>query len=635
MNFAVKTMNFAVDTTKKIKDSYLQWTTIRKMASQTDFPHLYTFLMVDEERGEAAVDVFTGMAAPGRHTGNSSSPKPPTPKERKKDKKKKKKKKDKKEKKTKAAPAPVAAKKVELPAGCVDVEITEDMADAATKQDFVVDNDLWVCAIDAEGAAAGAGVTAGMSLVGFGKRALDGHLGNKTATWALVRQAAGGTSYPHVFSFADVDADAGKAAVAAHDEKVAAAAVAHEAATAAAAVAQEAAVAAAADSEAKAAKLKEEIEEALEMLCLNDESTAPLKQRNAIVGAGAGAGVPMALHVSQWLGLRLASAESPIVRLKAMELVIGAFFCCFLLFSAVFCCFLPFVSLFSSVFHCFYAVIDLLGRGSKDMKAALSANCVNAAELSTEFRCEPHPDHGDKPQEKVRIKAQECLFKLQNPGKKWRAPKVKKQKKQPVKPEYVERDYEVTLGPPGMVKQLDEMILEVPSGGLNKAGFSCSPGLWVTMVAPEGLAEDVGVVEGMRLVGFQTERLDRTIDWEKLQEFASKKGAEKREMTFLFTNQPAEEVDYEVTLGPAGFVQQVSFQWKNPDFLLKNPDFLLKSPDFLFKNLDFLLKNVGIIMKQAGEISFDCGPAEAPGFACDFVLNMMHFVLNMMHFVLK
>ena len=25
---------------------------------------------------------------------------------------------------------------------------------------------------------------------------------------------------------------------------------------------------------------------------------------------------------------------------------------------------------------------------------------------------------------------------------------------------------------------------------------------------------------------------------------------------------------------------QVSFQWKNPDFLLKNPDFLLKNVDF-------------------------------------------------------
>ena len=33
---------------------------------------------------------------------------------------------------------------------------------------------------------------------------------------------------------------------------------------------------------------------------------------------------------------------------------------------------------------------------------------------------------------------------------------------------------------------------------------------------------------------------------------------------------------------------QVSFQWKNPDFLLKNPDFLIRNPDFLLKNVDVL-----------------------------------------------
>ena len=31
-------------------------------------------------------------------------------------------------------------------------------------------------------------------------------------------------------------------------------------------------------------------------------------------------------------------------------------------------------------------------------------------------------------------------------------------------------------------------------------------------------------------------------------------------------------------------IAQVSFQWKNPDFLLKNPNFLIRNPDFLFKN---------------------------------------------------
>ena len=31
---------------------------------------------------------------------------------------------------------------------------------------------------------------------------------------------------------------------------------------------------------------------------------------------------------------------------------------------------------------------------------------------------------------------------------------------------------------------------------------------------------------------------------------------------------------------------QVSFQWKNPDFLSRNPDFLSRNLDFLFKNVD-------------------------------------------------
>ena len=43
---------------------------------------------------------------------------------------------------------------------------------------------------------------------------------------------------------------------------------------------------------------------------------------------------------------------------------------------------------------------------------------------------------------------------------------------------------------------------------------------------------------------------------------------------------------------------QVSFQWKNPDFLLRNPDFLLRNPDFLLRNPDFLLKNDDFILKK-------------------------------------
>ena len=30
-------------------------------------------------------------------------------------------------------------------------------------------------------------------------------------------------------------------------------------------------------------------------------------------------------------------------------------------------------------------------------------------------------------------------------------------------------------------------------------------------------------------------------------------------------------------------IEEVSFQWKNPDFLIKNPDFLLNNVDFLIE----------------------------------------------------
>ena len=46
---------------------------------------------------------------------------------------------------------------------------------------------------------------------------------------------------------------------------------------------------------------------------------------------------------------------------------------------------------------------------------------------------------------------------------------------------------------------------------------------------------------------------------------------------------------------------EVSFQWKNPDFLLKNSDFLSRNPDFLLKNVDFRLKNVDSIIQHRRE----------------------------------
>ena len=39
-------------------------------------------------------------------------------------------------------------------------------------------------------------------------------------------------------------------------------------------------------------------------------------------------------------------------------------------------------------------------------------------------------------------------------------------------------------------------------------------------------------------------------------------------------------------LPPAPPAPEVSFQWKNPDFLIRNPDFLFRNPDFLLKNVE-------------------------------------------------
>ena len=58
--------------------------------------------------------------------------------------------------------------------------------------------------------------------------------------------------------------------------------------------------------------------------------------------------------------------------------------------------------------------------------------------------------------------------------------------------------------------------------------------------------------------------------------------------------------------GQSTLTHQVSFQWKNPDFLLKHVDFLWKNPDFLLKHVDFLLKNVDFITKTGDP--YDHGP---------------------------
>ena len=51
------------------------------------------------------------------------------------------------------------------------------------------------------------------------------------------------------------------------------------------------------------------------------------------------------------------------------------------------------------------------------------------------------------------------------------------------------------------------------------------------------------------------------------------------------SSNPDEDPTFDVAVFLAGAVGAVSFQWKNPDFILKNPDFLLKNVDFMIKQI--------------------------------------------------
>ena len=88
---------------------------------------------------------------------------------------------------------------------------------------------------------------------------------------------------------------------------------------------------------------------------------------------------------------------------------------------------------------------------------------------------------------------------------------------------------------------------------------------------------------------------------------------------------------------------QVSFRWKNPDFLFKDPDFLLRNPDFLLKNVDFIIKknsptgytnpcnvspcqNGGTCVASRYSVSYTCScpSIDIVGFHCEVQMNLMH-----------
>ena len=63
-----------------------------------------------------------------------------------------------------------------------------------------------------------------------------------------------------------------------------------------------------------------------------------------------------------------------------------------------------------------------------------------------------------------------------------------------------------------------------------------------------------------------------------------------------------------IVLDPTGSLgaaasEEVSFQWKNPDFLSRNPDFLSRNPDFLSRNPDFLSRNPDFLSRNPDFLS--------------------------------
>ena len=69
-----------------------------------------------------------------------------------------------------------------------------------------------------------------------------------------------------------------------------------------------------------------------------------------------------------------------------------------------------------------------------------------------------------------------------------------------------------------------------------------------------------------------------------------------------------------------GYKSEVSFQWKNPDFIFKNPDFLFRNPDFRLKNVEFIIKPA-----PGGQFRAIC--SLSPSF-CHFSYHFCHFSIT-------
>jgi hypothetical protein len=210
---------------------------------------------------------------------------------------------------------------------------------------FILDEKLWVVALDEGGQAQELGITKGMRLIGFQEELIQ-----HTVNWTRLKSYAATQAFPHVFTFGQPSEEAGSAAVAAYEQA--------RATEAEAVVAKEA---------ARQVRMAE-IVDALEVLTADTDAPAPEKQQTAILRVGSTASLGTSELVAGWLYQRLISSQAlPAVQLKSMALI-----------------------------------TSLLEGGSLALQGCLVQRCAAAVSGSTAFECEPHPELGDKPQRLVR-----------------------------------------------------------------------------------------------------------------------------------------------------------------------------------------------------------------------------------------
>ena len=315
-----------------------------------------------------------------------------------------------------------------------------EVGDAESGKSFELDQDLYLVSLAEGGAAAEAGAALGMRLIGFGEELVQ-----RNVKWARLRTFAGTKPFPHVFTFSDSNPEGGKAALAAHAERLAAA------------------EAEKAEKAAAAAKIKEETEAALTVLTADTDDEQPAKEREAIERLGAAATLGASEHIVGWLCARMGEGQTPPVQLKCLSLLAA-----------------------------------LGSGGSTAMKGVLLQQAKPVVTAAQEFSCEPHEKLGDKPQTLVREQAAATLAAL-------RTPEPAKKGIVPVSTPGARKAKKQTAAEAALIAGLK---LEVTEETLADSGFVVDETLFVVDVAAGGLAAELGVKPGMSLIGFGEHHAD-------------------------------------------------------------------------------------------------------------------------------